>query len=116
VTAYPIELHSSETVTLRGVRRITWHVRQVDAWVSASDVPGAQLADQERKPGVVWARQLLLQLPVGAELMCVESRPKPVVARDPMTYLSREVRNVARDVRRSYFRVDERGKLVRCTR
>lgn len=116
MSSHEIELNIVETVTRGGVRRITWHVKQGDAWVSAATFPGVRLDNEFGGPGVIWQRQLLLSLPAGAELMRVESSPENSPTKDPIDYLWSARRGVDRSVHRSYFRVNAQGKLQRLTR
>jgi hypothetical protein len=113
ITGFEIELQIFEAVTRGGVRRVTWHVSEQDEWVSVAATPGAQLDYQDRGPGMVWRRQVRLRLPVGAELMRVESEPARDAPKDPLAYLWGARRGTERRVRRSYFRVGEQGKLLK---
>lgn len=115
MTSYGVELRILERVTPGGVRRVTWHVAKGDDWISVADFPGAVMRDLDKGPGVVWQRGVSLQLPLGARLMCVESFPERAPRKDPLAYFWEETRRAARGVRRSFFRVESGGRLVRST-
>jgi hypothetical protein len=112
-TGFEIELHIFEAVTRGGVRRVTWHVSEQDDWVSVTATPGALVENRDRGPGVVWRTQVRLRLPLGAELMRVESEPARDAPKDPMAYLWGARRGAERRVKRSYFQVGEQGKLLK---
>jgi len=109
-----VEFEIFESVTRGGVRRVTWHVASEDDWLSVTQVPGALLEHQDRTAGVIWRRQVLVQIPIGTRLMRVESMPDRAAPEDdPMAYLWQTRRGVGRKVKRNYFRVGPGGKLVR---
>lgn len=110
-----VELSSSETVAERGITRVTWRVRHGDGWIGAAEHPGAVLERVDAGPGTVWETRIAIELPVGATVMRVESRPARYPARGVMDYLSRETRLPPRRVKRTLFRVGKRGQLVAVT-
>lgn len=111
--SFDIELEIFESVMRGGVRRVTWHVANEDDWVSATACPGAHVDRQDNSPGTVWRSRVLVQLPPGAELMRVESEPDRQKSDDPLAYFWSAPRVHRRLVRRSYFRVDNAGRLSR---
>lgn len=111
---YAIALEAFEIVVDGGVRRVSWQVADGEDWITAAEYPGASVELQDRSPGVVWRRSMLLHLPVGARLMRIESVPQPRTGqKDPMSYLWGAPRASAPQVRRRYFTVDVRGRLER---
>lgn len=110
---FEVELEIFEAVVRGGVRRVTWHVEQEDDWISATAYPGAQMNRQDNSPGTVWRTRVLVQLPLGAKLMRVESEPERQKSQDPLAYFWSAPRVHPRLVRRSYFRVDSGGRLAR---
>jgi hypothetical protein len=110
---FEVELEIFEAVTRGGVRRVTWHVSDDDEWISATAWPDAQVNRQDNSPGTVWRSRVLVQLPLGTELMRVESEPDPQRSKDPLAYFWSAPRVHPRLVRRSYFRVDDGGRLFR---
>jgi hypothetical protein len=113
MTSFEIEFQLFETVMRGGTRRVTWHISEQDAWLSVADYPGARVEQQERAPGTVWRRHVRVSLPLGAQLMRVDSEPAADAPRDPLAYLWGAPRAAGRRVRRSYFSVVEHGKLER---
>ena len=111
---YAIALEAFEAVVDGGVRRVSWHVADGENWITAAEYPGASVELQDRSPGVVWRRSMLLRLPAGARLMRIESVPQPRGGqKDPLSYLWGSPRASAQQVRRRYFTVDVRGRLAR---
>jgi hypothetical protein len=110
---FEVELEIFEAVMRGGVRRVTWHVAEDDDWISATACPGAQVNKQDSSPGTVWRCRVVVQLPLGAELMRVESEPDRQKSEDPLAYFWSAPRVHRRLVRRSYFRVESGGRLLR---
>ena len=113
---HEISLEMFEAVSKGGTRRVSWHVAQGERWLAAANYPGARVNLEDRRPGVVWQRRVVLSLPVGAKLMRVESEPSSGVQRDPLAYLWKGARSAPQKVQRSYFSVGPRGSLVRAPR
>lgn len=113
MTSHVVELEISESVTRGGVRRVTWHVASEDSWVSVTELPGAELRAPASARGVIWRKQVIVELPLGARLMRVESEPERAPPKDPMAYLWQTRGGVRRKVNRSYFRVGRAGRLER---
>lgn len=113
---FEVELEIFEAITRGGVRRVSWHVADGEDWVSATACPGAQIERQENGPGTVWVSRVHLQLPAGARLMRVESEPDRQKSEDPLAYLWSGPGVHRRRVRRSYFGVSHKGRLVRLSR
>jgi hypothetical protein len=109
--AHRIELTEGESITQRGAERVSWRVQRADGWVRASDWPGASAQLLESKAGTVWERRIELELVAGTLLERVVSRPGTARARDPLEYLQREARAVARQLQRTLYRVTARGEL-----
>lgn len=112
-TVYDVALEMSECVVPGGVRRVTWLVYTDSDWTLASALPGARVEQKERGPGMVWLRQVVVPLALGARLMRVESAPMRTAARDPLEYLLAPSQPNARRTRRSYFAVSAGGELAR---
>ena len=110
--ARTIELFFHERIVGRGNERTAWFVRQADGWTKATEWPGATVESRDTGPGTVWEQAVQLTLPVGTELMRVESRPRPMPPKDPMAYLRSAARQPPRATRRTYYRVDPAGRLV----
>jgi hypothetical protein len=113
VNAHRIEVVSAELVAERGTRRVSWRVRRGDGWVLANDWPGAIEERLDPGPGTVWETRLELELPTGAVLERIESRPAAPERKDALEYLTRETRSTAREVVRTRYRVSARGELLR---
>jgi hypothetical protein len=113
MTSVEVELEIFETVVRGGVRRVTWHVENEDDWISATVSPGAQVDRQDNSPGTVWRTRVLVRLPLGAKLMRVESEPDRQKSEDPLAYFWSAPRVHPRLVKRSYFQVADRGRLLR---
>jgi hypothetical protein len=113
---HEIALEMFEAVARGGTRRVSWHVAQGEHWLAAANYPGARVALEDRSPGVVWQRRVVLSLPTGARLMRVESQPGSEVQRDPLAYLWKGARAAPQKVQRSYFSVGPKGSLVRAPR
>ncbi len=114
--SHVVELEISESVTRGGVRRVTWHVASEDDWVSVTTLPGAELRAPDSVPGVIWRKQVIVELELGARLMRVESEPERAPPKDPMAYLWQAQGGARRKVKRSYFRVGRAGRLERVSR
>lgn len=113
MTTLEVELEIFETVVRGGVRRVTWHVENVDDWISATACPGAQVNRQDNSPGTVWRSRVLVRLALGTKLMRVESEPDRQKPADPLAYFWSAPRVHRRLVKRSYFQVDAGGRLLR---
>jgi hypothetical protein len=111
VSEHRIELECYEVIGSGGARRVSWHIEQAGDWTSVADL-GQVLPDDDRPPGTVWRRRYAISLSQGTRLMRVESGPASDVRRDPMDYLL-SPRKSPRRTLRSYFKVGERGQLLR---
>jgi hypothetical protein len=107
-----VALFDEETIVPHGTRRVVWFVRVAEAWVAPSAQPLAVVENRDAGAGTVWERSTIVDLPIGTELMRVETRPMPVRHADPLRYLVKEARHVRRETRRTYFHVDARGQLL----
>ncbi len=96
----------------RGTAQINWFVRFNDAWVHASVWEGARQERLDASAGTVWQSRTELDLPVGARLMRVESRPSDYARESPLEYLTRGAPSKRRNVRRHYFTVGRSGQLL----
>lgn len=113
MTTLEVELEIFETVVRGGVRRVTWHVENLDDWISVTAWPGAQVNRQDNSPGTVWRSRVLVRLPLGTKLMRVESEPDRQKSEDPLAYFWSAPRVHRRLVKRSYFQLDASGRLLR---
>lgn len=112
--SYGVEVQTLERITPGGVTRVTWHVANGGDWVLVSAYPGAVVRHLDVGPGVVWARNVSVQLPLGTRLMRVESCPDRAPRKDPLAYFWEKPRGAPRSVQRSFFCVERDGRLVRC--
>jgi hypothetical protein len=106
-----VALTNSERIVERGTLHVTWFVRRARAWVAADRWPGARVEQLESGPGTVWESRIELDVPAGAELMRVESRPMRGERLSALEFLERERKRPPRRVRRTYYRVGSRGEL-----
>ena len=106
-----VELFESETIVGRGRKQVTYLLRVNDAWILASEHPGAVSERLSSGPGTVWERRLELELPVGARLCRVVSSPLSEPSRDALEYLTDARRGPRRTTRRRELVVDRRGAL-----
>ena len=109
--AVRVELVESEHVVPYGEARVTWLVQKADGWVRATEWPSAVLEDRDAGPGTVWERAVIVELPPGTLLERVESRPRPLPRKDPLSYFDRQGAR-PRATRRTRYRVDVGGRLV----
>lgn len=117
VQRYEVRLDSSEAVADGGVRRVTWLIEtEEQTWVLAAEYPGARVELGDRRAGVVFQRRVFVQLCLGAQVQKVESEPSRSAPRDLLDYLWISPRGPDRKVRRSFFRVGQKGALERVTR
>jgi hypothetical protein len=107
-----IELSEGEFIADRGKRKLTWLIRQNDAWIHIREWPGAEVEQCQARSGVVWENLTRLVVAVGTRLTRIESRPAPYERRDALAYLQRSP-DAARRVFRAEFRVGRRGELLR---
>ena len=61
-------------------------------WITAAEYPGAESERRDAGPGTVWERAVTIIVPLGTELMRVETRPRQTETKDPMSYLRAEVK------------------------
>jgi hypothetical protein len=113
VATHELTLETFESVAPGGVRRVTWLIEGEDDWMLLAELPAAQVQNLDCGPGVVWRRQVVVTLPVGARLMRVDSIPKRAPAQDPLAYLLAPSARVGRETRRSQFVVAAGGVLQR---
>jgi hypothetical protein len=107
-----IQLECFEVIGERGPRRVSWQIERAGDWTPVSDLGEALPDGDERPPGTVWRRSYVISLSEGTRLMRVETGPASDVRRDPMDYLL-SARKYPRRTLRNYFRVGERGQLLR---
>lgn len=106
-----VSVADHERIVPHGAARATWFVRKGEAWVKAAEWEGVSSTRRDAGPGTVWERTLDLELPIGTELMRVETRPRAVPVRDPLSYLTSETKRPPRATRRTYYRVERGGRL-----
>jgi len=112
-STHELTLETFESIVRGGVRRVTWLLETEDDWTVIGELPHARVQQLDCGPGVVWRRQVVIALPVGARLMRVESVPKRAAVSDPLAYLLGPSTRVARETRRSQFVVAVGGALTR---
>ena len=71
----------------------------------------AAVAAADSCPGVVWRRQVFLDIVPGTKLMRIESQPDKSRTSDPLAYLWKQDRGAKQHVIRRYFRVGKAGGL-----
>jgi|SRR6188768_1312764 len=106
-----VEVIDEERIVPRGTAQVNWFVRQNDAWVHVSAFPGARSERLEAGAGTVWQSRTEIELPRGARLMRVESRPSGYPRESPLEYLTRGAPK-SRKVRRNYYLVGRSGDLI----
>lgn len=113
VKLWRIELEDAEHIVRHGSTEIVWFVRVSGRWVSAAELPGAEVQRNEAGPGTVWRRLVALRLPSGTRLMRVESAPRRIQG-TPLDFLVRGQAS-SRRVRRCEYEVAEPGVLKALT-
>ena len=106
-----VEVTDEERIVARGTAHVTWFARVNDVWVHVSAWPGARSERLQAAAGMVWQSRVELDMPRGARLMRVESRPMPYAREDPLAYLTRGAPSKSRKVRRNYYVVGRLGEL-----
>jgi hypothetical protein len=107
-----VEVIDEERIVPRGTAQVNWFVRLNDAWVHVSTFPGARSERLEAGAGTVWQSRTEIELPRGARLLRVESRPNSYGHESPLDYLTRGAPSKSRKVRRSYYLVGRSGDLI----
>ncbi|HEX2669228.1 MAG TPA: hypothetical protein VHM25_00070 [Polyangiaceae bacterium] len=107
-----VEVIDEERIVPRGTAQVNWFVRLNDAWVHVSTWPGAQSERLDAGAGTVWQSRTEIQVPRGARLMRVESRPNDYARESPLDYLTRGAPSKSRRVRRNYYVVGRAGNLI----
>jgi len=107
-----VEVIDEERIVERGTAQVNWFVRQNDAWVHVSTWPGARSERLAAGAGTVWQSRTEIDVPRGARLMRVESRPNSYNRESPLEYLTRGAPSKSRKLRRNYFLVGRSGDLI----
>jgi len=107
-----VEIIDEERIVPRGTAQVNWFVRLNDAWVHVSTWPGANSERLDAGAGTVWQSRTQIQVPRGARLMRVESRPNDYARESPLDYLTRGAPSKSRRVRRNYYVVGRSGDLI----
>jgi hypothetical protein len=107
-----IEVIDEERIAPRGTAQVNWFARYNDAWVHVSTWAGARSERLDAGAGTVWQSRTELDLPRGARLMRVESRPNSYARESPLEYLTRGAPSKSRRVRRTYYVVSRSGDLT----
>ena len=107
-----VEIIDEERIVPRGTAQVNWFVRLNDAWVHVATWPGARSERLDAGAGTVWQSRTEIQVPRGARLMRVESRPSDYARESPLDYLTRGAPSKSRRVRRNYYVVGRSGNLV----
>jgi hypothetical protein len=107
-----VEVIDEERIVERGTAQVNWFVRLNDAWVHVSTWPAARSERLDAGAGTVWQSRTELDLPRGARLMRVESRPNTYARGTPLEYLTRGAPSKSRKVRRNYYLVGRSGQLI----
>jgi hypothetical protein len=101
-----------ERIVERGTAQVNWFVRLNDAWVHVTEWPGARSERLNAGAGTVWQSRTEIDVPRGARLMRVESRPSSYARESPLEYLTRGAPSKSRKLRRNYYLVGRSGELV----
>ena len=107
-----VEVIDEERIVERGTAQVNWFVRLNDAWVHVSAWPGARSERLDAGAGTVWQSRTEIDVPRGACLMRVESRPSGYARESPLEYLTRGAPSKSRKLRRSYYFVGRSGDLI----
>lgn len=107
-----VEVIDEERIVPRGTAQVNWFVRLNDAWVHVSAWPGARSERLDAGAGTVWQSRTEIQVPRGARLLRVESRPNDYARESPLDYLTRGAPSKSRRVRRNYYLVGRSGDLI----
>lgn len=112
-----IVLSACERTVTGGTSKTTWLFYDGNQWSLVKDYPDATFTRVDCGPGVLWETLCEVTVPIGTWLTRVDRTPDDSLRpRDPMVYLQRQVRTRRYRVRRSHFRVNALGKLVRMPR
>ena len=107
-----VEVIDEERIVERGTAQVNWFVRLNDAWVHVTELPGARSERLNAGAGTVWQSRTEIDVPRGARLMRVESRPSSYARESPLEYLTRGAPSKSRKLRRNYYLVGRSGELV----
>jgi len=107
-----VEVIDEERIVPRGTAQVNWFVRLNDAWVHVSAWPGARSERLNAGAGTVWQSRTEIDVPRGAQLMRVESRPSGYARESPLEYLTRGAPSKSRKLRRNYYLVGRAGDLI----
>ena len=107
-----VEVIDEERIVPRGTAQVNWFVRLNDAWVHVSAWPGARSERLDAGAGTVWQSRTEIQVPRGARLLRVESRPNDYARESPLDYLTRGAPSKSRRLRRNYYVVGRAGDLI----
>ena len=107
-----VEVIDEERIVERGTAQVNWFVRLNDAWVHVTEWPGARSERLNAGAGTVWQSRTEIDVPRGARLMRVESRPSSYARESPLEYLTRGAPSKSRKLRRNYYLVGRSGELV----
>jgi len=107
-----VEVVDEERIVARGTAQVNWFVRQNDAWVHVSAWPGARSERLNAGAGTVWQSRTEIDVPRGARMMRVESRPSGYARESPLEYLTRGAPSKSRKLRRNYYFVGRHGELI----
>ena len=106
-----VELVNEEFVGERGSVKVVWLVKHNDGFVPASESPGARSERLDAGPRVVWRSRVELELPRGAVVVRVETRPGAARG-STLAHLTGGAKASRPRVVRTRFSVGARGKLV----
>ena len=107
-----VEVIDEERIVERGTAQVNWFVRLNDAWVHVTEWPGARSERLNAGAGTVWQSRTEIDVPRGARLMRVESRPSSYARESPLEYLTRGAPSKSRKLRRNYYLVGRSVELV----
>jgi hypothetical protein len=99
----------SESVTEHGTLKTVWFKREASRWVPLTS---DHTQPSESAPGTIWEMSITASVQPGSWLLRVDSAPAPKRHSNPLEYLRRETRQLSRQVRRKYYRVQRDGSLV----
>jgi hypothetical protein len=112
-----IILSACERTVDGGTAMTTWLYYDGERWQSIKDHPHATFTRLDCGPGVLWETVAEVLLPVGTWLTRIDRIPDHTLEpEDPLVYLQRQVRTRRYRSRRTTFRANTGGKLVRVSR
>jgi hypothetical protein len=109
-----VHLSAFERVIDGGTSLTSWRYYDGESWLLVKDHPNAVFSQLDCSPGVLWETVAQLSVVLGTWLQRVDRFPtRQTGPTNPLDYLRRQVRTRRYDIKRSFFRVQRGGRLVR---